>query len=109
MSPGFLLLLRVSWRSKSAWQSAVFAAFAERYQIWAAGAHPLVEAAARRGGVRGDAGKRRREERKAVGSEDKLLQMYKSTVCNGAGQSLSIFKCNINIPESSISFYDNCN
>lgn len=63
MSPGFLLLLRVSWRSKSAWQSAVFAAFAERYQIWAAGAHPLVGAAARRGGVRGDAGKRRGEKR----------------------------------------------
>lgn len=45
-----LHLLRVSWRSKSAWQSAVFAAFAERYQIWAARAHPLVGAAARKGG-----------------------------------------------------------
>lgn len=41
----------------------MFAAFAERYQIWAAGAHPLVGAAARRGGVRGDAGKRRGEKR----------------------------------------------
>lgn len=52
MSPGSLHLLRVSWRSKSAWQSEGFAAFAERYQIWAAGAHPLVGAAAREGGAR---------------------------------------------------------
>lgn len=31
----------------------MFAAFAERYQIWAAGALPLVGAAAREGGVGG--------------------------------------------------------
>lgn len=30
----------------------MFAAFAERYQIWAAGAHPLAGAAARKGGAR---------------------------------------------------------
>lgn len=51
------------------WQSAVFAAFAERYQIFAAGAHPLVGVAAREGEGRvrerneRDGGERRRAER----------------------------------------------
>lgn len=40
----------------------MFAAFAEHYQIWAAGARPRVEAAARKGGAR---------ERGAVGVEER--------------------------------------
>lgn len=44
----------------------MFAAFAERYQIWAAGAHPLVGAAARKGGSEGGTVgvEERREERR---------------------------------------------
>lgn len=64
------------------WQSAVFAAFAERYQIWAVQAHPLVGAAARTGGVRrGAVGveerkeERREEGRKEVGSKGKVFKM----------------------------------
>lgn len=60
----------------------MFAAFAERYQIWAAGAHPLVGAAARKGGARvGTVGveerreERREEGRKEVGSKGKVFKM----------------------------------
>lgn len=46
----------------------MFAAFAERYQIWAAGAHPLVGVAARKKwGVR-DGGEKRGK-RKEVGGK----------------------------------------
>lgn len=48
----------------------MFAAFAERYQIWAAGAHPLMGAAARKGVARGGTVgvEERREERREEGS-----------------------------------------
>lgn len=60
----------------------MFAAFAERYQIWAAGAHPLVGAAARKGGARGRGAvgveerreERREEGRKEVGSKGKVFK-----------------------------------
>lgn len=79
-----LHLLRVSWRSKSAWQSAVFAAFAERYQIWAAGAHPLVGVAARKkvgseGWRRGE----KRGKRKEVGGKGKVFKKQQSIIVVG--------------------------
>lgn len=68
----------------------MFAAFAERYQIWAAGAHPLVGAAARKRGSEEGRGERygvedrrreRREEgRKEVESKGKAFQMLQNTV-----------------------------
>lgn len=64
----------------------MFAAFAERYQIWAAGARPLVGAAAREGGAReGRWGvEERREEgkeegRKEVGSKGKVFKKIQYT------------------------------
>lgn len=68
------------------WQSAVFAAFAERYQIFAAGAHPLVGVAAREGegGVReGRKGWRRKEKRRKKRGR-KLEVKAKCFKCNRA-------------------------
>lgn len=50
----------------------MFAAFAERYQIWAAGAHPLVGAAARKrgGSEEGAVGAEERREEKERGREE---------------------------------------
>lgn len=61
----------------------MFAAFAERYQIWAAGAHPLVGAAARKGGAReGRWGKRRGEKKGERKGGRKLEVKAKCLKCN---------------------------
>lgn len=66
----------------------MFAAFAERYQIWAAGAHPLAGAAARKGGSEGGNGrglrrgekKGEKEGRKEVESKGKVFKMLQNTI-----------------------------
>lgn len=61
----------------------MFAAFAEHYQIWAAGARPRVEAAARKGGARERGGGRGGGEKKGERKGGRKLEVKaKCLNCN---------------------------